>query len=663
MRNIPLTLLTIFLISASLWTASLGTAYANPDGPDKNIKPDKVETSGKRENAAPTSAAEPPKSAGATEQPKSAETSQEPKSAEAAQEPKSGQADRYYAELCASCHNVNRLGKTASPLVPQTLKKYSDDELRQIILNGLRATEMPSFPALSADALNGLIAIMRSPVEIKWDMIDIDESAETLPARKTTPPKYGNIENVTTVVERGANRVWIMEDKNILDRFDFKNVHGGLKFSPDGRRIFVPSVDGYVGRYDLSEGLQARVRACLNLRNIALTRDGKRIIVACVLPSSLVALDAASMRPEKVIPMEDAVSAVAALYFKDIAYVTFKDRPRLGVMDTSTLALGYKELDAPLEDFFIDPFERYIVGAARKDTSPKSKTLRTYDIAGDIADNIASDNLKPRVVFDYPIEGFPHLFSAAFMYIRDGFYFVAPHIGKPYVSVWRMYADEKASGGKAADKTAGKFPGDGKAAPFGFDRVIDVGGGGMFARTHPASPYIFADRGTDELTLISKIDFSVRHIVPVKGQKVVHTEFSGDGRIAYVSVGGDDGFVILYDASTLKEFKRIPAKMPFGAGNYFNKERRFAPVNLGREVYNARCRGCHQYTQQTLAPSFKRIAETRDEAEIRAYIKAPKAAAAMRGNRMSTMPALGMTPTEIESVVRYILYLKEFGRR
>jgi mono/diheme cytochrome c family protein len=570
----------------------------------------------------------------------------------AAEEPKAASPERYYAELCASCHHVNRLGRTAAPLIPQTLDKYSDEELLKIVINGIPATEMPPFKGLSPAVLDGLIALMRSPVEIKWDIVNIDESVQIYPKKKTAP-RYRNIENVTAVVERGGGRIWIMEDKNILDRFDFRNVHGGLKFSPpEGPiRIFAPSRDGCVVRYDLNEGfLYGRVRPCLNLRNIALSRDGRRIIASCVLPPSLVVLDAASLRPEKVIPVEGAISAVTALYSRDAVYIAFKDRPILGILDTDTLDIRYKELDDPLEDFFIDPFERYIVGTSRKPAMPNGSTpkpamLRAYDMGDEKAQ-------KPRVAFEYPIEALPHLFSAAFLYRKDGFYFVTPHLGKPYVSVWRMYADESPPD---ADGAAGKKS---PVPPFSFDHKIDIGGGGLFVATHPASPYLFADNGTDELTLIEKRDFSVRHIVPARGKNVLYAGFSGDGRTAYVSINDDDGFVILYDAATLKEFKRIPARTPFGQDNFFNSQRRFAPVNLGRDVYDARCRICHHQTQKTLAPSFKHIAATRDEAAVRAYIKDPKTAAPALGYSSGTMPELGLTPTEIDAVVSYIMYLK-----
>ncbi|MDQ7056564.1 MAG: cytochrome D1 domain-containing protein [Persephonella sp.] len=86
-----------------------------------------------------------------------------------------------------------------------------------------------------------------------------------------------------------------MEEIKILDKFDFKNVHGGLKFSPSGKRIYIPSRDGWIGRYDIDRGrFYGKVRACVYLRNISMDRTGRYILVSCWLPKSIVILDAES---------------------------------------------------------------------------------------------------------------------------------------------------------------------------------------------------------------------------------------------------------------------------------------------------------------------------------------------------------------------------------
>ena len=59
------------------------------------------------------------------------------------------------------------------------------------------------------------------------------------------------------------------------------------------------------------------MRAGINLRNIAVSSDGRFVMVANYLPHTLVALDAATLEPLKVIPVRDAQggsSRVSAVY-------------------------------------------------------------------------------------------------------------------------------------------------------------------------------------------------------------------------------------------------------------------------------------------------------------------------------------------------------------
>ena len=48
-------------------------------------------------------------------------------------------------------------------------------------------------------------------------------------------------------------------------------------------------------------------------------------------------------------------------------------------------------------------------------------------------------------------------------------------------------------------------------------------------------------------------------------------EFTRDGRYALVSVWEMDGALVVYDAATFEEVKRIPMRKPSGKYNVFNK--------------------------------------------------------------------------------------------
>jgi DNA-binding beta-propeller fold protein YncE len=70
-------------------------------------------------------------------------------------------------------------------------------------------------------------------------------------------------------------------------------LHGGPKFTPDGRYVFFASRDGWVSKFDMwNLKVVAEVRAGINTRNAAVSGDGKWVAVANYLPHSLVILDA-----------------------------------------------------------------------------------------------------------------------------------------------------------------------------------------------------------------------------------------------------------------------------------------------------------------------------------------------------------------------------------
>ena len=63
----------------------------------------------------------------------------------------------------------------------------------------------------------------------------------------------------------------------------------------------------------------------------------------------------------------------------------------------------------------------------------------------------------------------------------------------------------------------------------------------------------------------------VRELRPAPGRTAAHVEFTQDGRYALVSIWENDGAVVVYDASTLEEVKRLPMNKPSGKYNVHNK--------------------------------------------------------------------------------------------
>ena len=55
------------------------------------------------------------------------------------------------------------------------------------------------------------------------------------------------------------------------------------------------------------------------------------------------------------------------------------------------------------------------------------------------------------------------------------------------------------------------------------------------------------------------------------GKTLAHIEFTKDGKYALASLWEDEGALIVYDAASFKEVKRLPMRKPVGKYNVFNK--------------------------------------------------------------------------------------------
>jgi len=456
-----------------------------------------------------------------------------------------------YEQNCAACHHKQRIGKLGPPLLPFSLKRKKIERLANLIRDGFPQTQMPTFEHLDDESLLAIAKYIKSPADknISWKKEDILKSIVTFndPIKDL---KIKNIEQVTPVVEREGAKVWIMEDDKILDKFPLKNIHGGIKYQfPNADNIYIPTRDGWVEKYSLKEGRRiAKVRIGINLRNISITRDGKYVMASALLPQQLVILNTSDLKPVKIIPLKGKMSAIYEFYSKDQAIFTYRDQPKVGFFNTKTFQITYQDIAEPIEDYFIDPFDDFIIATARH-----GKVMRVYDIK----------TLK--VVFEKNMEGMPHLFSACYWYQNGNFYFATPHLRKSYITIWKMY-DWK------------------------FEKKINVGGDGYFVKTHPNTPYLWVDNASDQLVLINKKDFKEKIITPVKDKQYIHTEFSGDGKYTYLSIYNKKGSIEVLDTKTLKRLKSYPANIPVGKYNFINKNRRFYPMLLGLNIYNQHCK-------------------------------------------------------------------------
>ena len=111
---------------------------------------------------------------------------------------------------------------------------------------------------------------------------------------------------------------------------------------------------------------------------------------------------------------------------------------------------------------------------------------------------------------------------------------------------------------------------------WGLIKKIKTLGSGFFLRSHENSRYAWTDvffgKDKDVMHIIDKQTLQiVKTLRPSPGKTSSHVEFTKDGSHALVSIWEMDGELVIYNAHSLKEFKRLPMKRPVGKYNVYNK--------------------------------------------------------------------------------------------
>lgn len=484
-----------------------------------------------------------------------------------------------YQQHCAACHGEQRTGMMGPALLPESLERLRPAEVVKVIANGRTATQMPAFgQKLSADQIQVLADYLRTPVlpAPQWSDDDIRSSRIFIAAPLDEPAQpiwNADPMNLFVVVEGGDHHVSLVDgDKfEVIHRFPSRfALHGGPKFSPDGRYVFFGSRDGWITKYDLWRlRVVAEVRAGLNLRNVAVSSDGKWVMAANYLPHSVVLFDA-DLNLHKTYPasMLDGkkTSRVSAVY--DAAprksfIVALKDIPELweisydpqaepiydglvhdykmgeAIAKPGFLGVRRTPLEEPLDDFFFDQSYRYVLGATRPKTGDGVATAQ-----------VVSLDARSKVA-DMPIAGMPHLGSGITFAWNGRTVLASPNLKGGAIDVidmktWRSVA------------------------------TIPTPGPGFFLRSHENTPYAWTDSmlspdARDTLTIIDKTTLKAVATVKEPGKTLAHIEFTKDGRYALASVWEMDGALVVYDAATFKEVKRLPMSKPVGKYNVWNK--------------------------------------------------------------------------------------------
>ncbi len=486
------------------------------------------------------------------------------------------EAEVVYQQSCAECHGADRLGGMGPALLPENLKRLKKNNAIGVISDGRPASQMPAFGGqLSKSQITALTDLIYTPLASvpEWGLAEIRESqivhvlTADLPA---APLHHADPLNLFTVVEAGDHHVTILDGDSFEPLWRFKSrfaLHGGAKYSPDGRYVFLGSRDGWISKYDLhSLQIVAEVRAGINTRNIAVSGDGRYVMVANFLPNSLVLLKADDLSPIKLWDVRDSdgvpsrVSAVYTAHPRESFVAALKDIPEVWEIfyadDADPVAQGFVhnyqpgqlegdfdfgpfprrriKLDDYLDDFFFDQSYRHLIGAARNGKNGQVINLTVG-----------------RKIADIPLDGMPHLGSAITFEYEGRTVMATPHLRDAAVSVIDMESWETVA-------------------------RIETLGPGFFMRSHENTPYAWVDvffgENRDVLHVVDKRTLKiVKTLRPAPGKTAAHVEFTRDGRFALVSIWDMDGALVIYDSATLEEVKRIPMRKPSGKYNVWNK--------------------------------------------------------------------------------------------
>lgn len=483
-----------------------------------------------------------------------------------------------FQKHCMTCHGPDRLGGMGPALLPESLARLKPAEATKVIQEGRPATQMPAFAqTLNMEEIQSLVSMLYKPAATPptWDSEQIRQSrvVHVAPGTLGNKPIFrADPINIFLVVEGGDHHISVIDgDKlNVIHRFQTRYaLHGGPKFTADGRYVFLASRDGWISKFDLwNLKVVSEIRAGINTRNVAVSPDGKWVAVANYLPHTLVMLDG-DLQLQKVIPVQgegpdgkpvsSRVSAVYDAAPRQSFVAALKDAQELWEIsynpktpDIPVSAIHdfqYREgsfipgflnpqrtrLNDYLDDFFFTQDYNEVIGASRQ--AGRGQVI----------------NLDSRKkIADLTLPGMPHLGSGITWQWQGKTVMATPNLNQGVLSIvdmqnWQLIKE------------------------------VPTRGPGFFLRSHEKSRYAWTDSmmsrpHKDTMQVLDKQSLEiVAELRPEPGKTFAHAEFSKDGRYVLTSLSEMNGAIIIYDANTLREIKRLPMSKPIGKYNVWNK--------------------------------------------------------------------------------------------
>jgi nitrite reductase (NO-forming) / hydroxylamine reductase len=493
-----------------------------------------------------------------------------------------------YFDRCAGCHGTLRNGATGPPLTPDVTGPKGTAGLAAIIFHGT-PRGMPDWGkqgVLTEEQAEELAVFLQmetpAPPEMAlsqmldtWDVIVPSEE------RPSAPEHDRDWQNFFAVTLRDAGQVAIIDGDTfeVVNKVDTGYAVHISRMSATGRYVLVIGRDGRASLIDLWMEVPdrvAEVKTCYDARSIEVSKysgpEGdfydRYAVVGCYWPPHFVILDGLTLEPFKVVSTrsytydtnefhpEPRVAAIVASHHKPEWIVNVKETGQIWLVDyTDPNAPSIKMLEAEryLHDGGWDASRRYFLVAANQ--------------ANRVAVVDAIDGAMEALV-DTP--AIPHP--------GRGANWVDPEYGP----VWTT-----SHLGEGAMIAIGTDPEGHPEHAWKVVRNIPLlGGGSLFVKTHPNSPWIWVDHTLNPDEAIQRTVCVVAKADPTETARcwevadygrAVHFEYNRQGTQVWVSVWGraDEpgkvGEIVVYDDATLAEVARIPDLVtPTGKFNVFN---------------------------------------------------------------------------------------------
>lgn len=493
-----------------------------------------------------------------------------------------------FFDRCAGCHGALRNGATGPALTPDRTLPKGTLALSSIIFNGT-PRGMPDWgkQGILTEAETELMAKFlqnEPPAPLEMSLAQMKDTLQVFipPEKRPTEPRHQrDWQDFFAVTLRDAGEVAIIDGATFEVVNSVKTgyaVHIS-RLSATGRYIYVIGRDGRASLIDLwleKPDVVAEVKVCYDARSIESSKykgpegdfSDKYAVVGCYWPPHFVLLDGLTLEPFKIVSTrsytydtgeyhpEPRVAAIVASHFKPEFIINVKETGQVWLVDyTDPKEPEITMLNAErfLHDGGWDASRRYFLVAANQ--------------ANKIAVVDAKEGKMAALVETSPT---PHP--------GRGANWIDPEFGP----VWST-----AHLGEASLVAIGTDPEGHPDQAWKVVRNVPVlGGGSLFVKTHPNSPWIWVDHSLNADEKVQRSVCVISKADPIQTAKcwevadygrAVHFEYNKEGTQVWVSVWGQAdepgqvGEIVVYDDKTLKEVARIPNLVtPTGKFNVYN---------------------------------------------------------------------------------------------